>query len=410
MTVVLAALAVLATALLVAAALPRLLEGEERRVLGATALAAAAWSGLEAATGFLPSLATREEVPLLMCLIVTLAGTGVHVVTRGLRPALSLVRTPLTAGGLLVALAQTALFFTAGPQPAAGWPAAAATPPLPVACLVVLTITWPAAAAVSLSHLLLTRAPAMRRWSPMRITAVLLVGGFGLLGLAAAQAVALDTGLAAVLTSVLGVAPGVVGAPAVGQLLGSLGLVMIAAALLYPRLWRATRVQRDAVRAGIALRRLSCLERDLAAFEPRGRDTRQLGLEPSRCRRARSVSQLYMLVIRLRDTTWDLRAYVEDDVGAAAILYARELGQTGTDVAAITEACWLRYAMAAQRRGGPRRPALPPRFAPAPLMSATGSIPEELRLLLPVAKWWEHPAVARFPDVWSASRTSLSKA
>jgi hypothetical protein len=355
--------------------------GLRRAVAGALSSAAfAAALTADPLTGWMDAswAAARE---LLWLLLITAAATAAFAVARRLAIPASLLPWPPPALGIGVAVLQVVLFYGAATH------AHTASSVLDVrtvetAVLWLVTLGWPALSCALLVRPIRAYGPGLHD-GPVRFAVAFASCGLLALGMAAAGQLARLVMHAAPPISV----PVPVDLPRIIEVTASVGLSLIAAAFLIPRLAAALDPARRWASAWLAVRRLAPLTQALEAGAPEW-DTPRSRSDAS----LRHPSlRLYREVIAIRDTSWTLLASVDDAIIAEAVAFARRcvLSTDEQAIAALAEACWLGHALRV-RRSGSRHP-VPAHdlvILDRPPDEDDGSLRDEVTFLLAVARAW----------------------
>jgi hypothetical protein len=319
---------------------------------------------------------------------VTLAAAAAFGMAQQVSP------TPLRPGlsaavvGVPIAVLQCALYAASGVHGAA--PTHALFPDHaddPAALgLWVVTAAGPVAAAAVLLPVLRAFGPGLDRLRG-RVAVACTFAGLVLVAFAGATA-------AAQLVLAAAGWPGVERLGAAGAPLAPTGLAVIASGVLAGRALALAQAARGWCRAHLALRRLDGLARELGEAVPEWGAT----TVEHRWAVRKPAGQLYRRVIAIRDASWTLYGVVEGGVAVdCAVDFARSRRGPVDEqsVAALAEACWLRYAIEARARGarasGHGGAQFPERVPEPP-----GSLSEEADFLVAVARAWRDPLVGEF--------------
>ena len=100
---------------------------------------------------------------------------------------------------------------------------------------------------------------------------------------------------------------------------------------------------------------------------------------------------LYRYLIEIRDGQLLLNVYRIPEVDAEAEQLGRRGGLSGNELEAFTEACFMRYALEAKRRGR-----VPSATVPPGIESCGTDVRSEANWLTRVARYWGNPLVSRF--------------
>ncbi|WP_214407318.1 DUF6545 domain-containing protein [Pseudonocardia lacus] len=382
-----------AAALLLVAGLPRLVWGSPSQRALATALCSCAvvlLLELDEVEDLLVPSGLTGPATLAQCLYVTLAAAAAFGMARQVSPTPLRPRVSAAAIGVPIAVVQCLLYAASGvhgaPPTHTVFPDHADDPA--ALGLWVVTAAGPVAAAAVLLPVLRAFGPGLDRLRG-RVAVACTFAGLVLVAFAGA------TMAAQLVVAALGL-PGAQRLGVAGTPLAPVGLAVIATGVLAGRALAIVQAVDGWFRAHLALRRLDGLARELGAAVP------EWGVTTVEHRWAvrEPAGQLYRRVIAIRDASWTLYGMVEGGVAVdCAVDFARSRrGVVGEqEVAALAEACWLRYAIEARARG--RRPPGPgaahfPERVPEP----PGSLAEEADFLVAVARVWRDPLIEEFLD------------
>lgn len=379
-----------AVALLLLAGLPRLVWGSPSQRALATGLCSAAIGltlELDGVEALLAGAGWGQLGTLLQCLAVTLGAAAALGMARQVSPTPLRPQLSPAVAGLPVAALQCALFALADvpAEPVTGRFFVDHADRPAVLALWLVTAAAAVAAGVVLLPVLGRYAPGLElhraRFAVECTVAGLAVAGIG--GLATAVELA---------ARLLG-RPDVMALAMTGTPLIPIGLAVVAVGVLTGRVLTAVFPLVRWVSAHLALRRLDRLAEELVAAAP------EWGISTVEDRWAlrNPAGQLYRRVIAIRDVSWTLLGQVDNAVVGRAMEFARaRAGFAGEDaVAALAEACWLRYAVKV-RHSGARPPHAGPAHFPERIPEPAGSLHEEAAFLVAVARMWRHPLVEEF--------------
>jgi hypothetical protein len=381
---------VAAVALLLLAGLPRLAWGSPSQRALATGLCSAAVGltlELDGVEALLAGAGWGRLGTLLQCLSVTLGAAAALGMARQVSPTPLRPQISPAVAGLPVAALQCGLFWLADVPdgPATGRFFADHGQQPAVLALWLVTV----AAAVAAGAVLL---PVLSRYAPglelrrARFAVECTVAGLAVVGIGG-LAMGVELG-----ARLLG-RPEVSAVAVMGNALTPIGLAVVALGVLIGRLLTAVFPLVRWLSAHLALRRLNRLAGELVAAAP------EWGVSTVEDHWAvrNPAGQLYRRVIAIRDAGWTLLGLVDNAVISRANEFARaRAGFAGEDaVAALAEACWLRYAVRA-RQGGATPPHADPAHFPERIPEPAGSLHEEAAFLVAVARMWRHPLVEEF--------------
>ena len=379
-----------AVALLLLAGLPRLVWGSRSQRALATALCAAAAVLTLELDGVEQLLADHGHAAyrtLVQCLFVTVAAAAAFGMAKQVSPTPLCPPISPAAAGLPVAAVQGLLFGASGVSASASTgtffldhgqrPA--------VVALWLVTAATPAAAGVVLVPVLWRYAPGVPQ-RRARFAVECTVAGAVVVGLAG-----LAMGLQ-LLATAAGRADLAAAAGNAAQL-APIGLGIVACGVLGVRVATALTPILRWFGSHRALRRLDVLATELVAAAP------EWGISSVEDRWAvrNPADQLYRRVIAIRDASWTLFGLVDNTVLTRALDFARSrAGFAGEQaVAALVEACWIRYAMRA-RAGGVRPFGADAAHFLERVAEPPGSLRSEAAFLVGVARLWRHPLVEEF--------------
>jgi hypothetical protein len=382
-----------AAALLLIAGLPRLVWGSPSQRALATALCSCAVvllleldevEDLLAPTG-LTGLAT-----LAQCLYVTLAAAAAFGMARQVSPTPLRPRVSAAVIGVPIGVLQCLLYAVSGvhdsPPTHTVFPDHVDDPA--ALGLWVVTAAGPVAAATVLLPVLRAFGPGLDRLRG-RVAVACTFAGLVLVAFAGAT-------MAAQLVLAAAGWPGVERLGAAGAPLAPTGLAVIASGVLAGRALALAQAAAGWCRAHLALRRLGGLARELETAVPEWGVT-TLG---HRWAVRKPAGQLYRRVIAIRDASWTLYGVVEGGVAVdCAVDFARSRRGSADEHAgaALAEACWLRYAIAARARGARPQGHSAAHF-PERVPEPPGSLSEEADFLVAVARAWRDPLIEEFLD------------
>jgi hypothetical protein len=379
-----------AVALLLLAGLPRLVWGSRSQRALATALCGAALATaleFDEVEQLLAGRGLAAFGTLLQCLFVTLAAGAAFGMAKQVSPTPLRPRISPAAAGLPVAAVQGLLFGLSGVAGApptgslfidhVGRPA--------VVALWLVTAAGPVAAGAVLLPVLCRYAPGLPQRRARFAVDCTVAGSVavGLAGLAMGlQLVAVGIGRADLAAVAAAAAP-----------LAPVGLAVVACGVLAVRVVTTFTPLLRWLSSHRALRKLDGLAAELVAAAPEW----DVSTVEDRWAVRNPGDQLYRRVIAIRDASWTLFGLVDNEVITRALDFARSrAGFAGeAAVAALAEACWLRYAVEARARGAQPFDATAAHF-PERIPEPPGSLHEEAAFLVGLARMWRHPLVDEF--------------